>query len=246
MITKEQLFEDLKHCCLEEPLHNMNFEDQIHPIISKYGDDIFTAHGVSRGVIVPTNADFVIKIPFSHTIDEDSSWETWEEVVEYYGSAESAMQYEFWQDDDGYYYPTCPMQLGDYCKMEVDIYHHAQTEGLEEVFAAEEKLGEVNNFSIYAQVKAESFEYYSSSSVNSTDPQKLEKAKTIIDSYQNDKGEYIFNKTWLADVLIAFGTEYLERLFNFLSEEGICDLHHGNLGYIDTIPVIFDNASFNG
>ena len=156
------------------------------------------------------------------------------------------MKDDFWQDDDGYYYPTCPMQFGDYCKMEVDIYHHAQEEGLEEVFAAEEKLGEINDFSIYYQVKAESFEYHSSSSVNSTDPQKLENAKTVIDSYQNDNGAYIFNKTWLADVLITFGREYLERLFNFLNQENISDLHRGNLGYIDTIPVIFDYASFDG
>lgn len=246
MITKEELFEDLKKCHLTEPLHFMNFEDQIYPLIKKYGETIFIAHGVSRGVIVPIESDFVIKIPFSHTVDEDSSWETWEEVIEDYGSEENALKDDFWQDDDGYYYPTCPMQFGDYCKMEVEIYHHAQEEGLEEVFAAEEKLGEINDFSIYYQVKAESFEYHSSSSVNSTDPQKLENAKTVIDSYQNDNGAYIFNKTWLADVLITFGREYLERLFNFLNQENISDLHRGNLGYIDTIPVIFDYASFDG
>ena len=117
MITKEELFEDLKKCHLTEPLHFMNFEDQIYPLIKKYGETIFIAHGVSRGVIVPIESDFVIKIPFSHTVDEDSSWETWEEVIEDYGSEENALKDDFWQDGDGYYYPTCPMQFGDYCKM---------------------------------------------------------------------------------------------------------------------------------
>lgn len=246
MITKEELFEDLRKCYLEEPLHALNFEGQVFPLIKKYKDDIFIAHGVSRGVIVPIDSDFVIKIPFTHTIDEEQSFASWEEVIEEYGGEHYANQADFWQDDDGYFYSMEPMNFGDYCKMEVEIYHHAQEEGLEEVFAAEEKLGEINDFSIYCQVKAESFEYHSSSSVNSTDPQKLEKAKTVIDSYQNDKGEYVFNRTWLADVLIAFGEEYLQRLFDFLDKERISDLHRGNLGYIDTIPVIFDYASFEG
>lgn len=245
MITKEELFEDLRKCHLEEPLHALNFEGQIFPLIKKHGDNIFIAHGVSRGVIVPIDSDFVIKIPFTHTIDEDMSFETWEDVIAEYGGEHYANQADFWQDDDGYFYSLDPIDFGDYCKMEVEIYQRAREEGLEEVFAAEEKLGEIDDFSIYCQVKAESFEYYSSSSVNSTDPQKLENAKTIIDSYQN-AGEYVFNKTWLADVLIAFGAEYLQRLFDFLEKERISDLHRGNLGYIDTIPVIFDYASFDG
>jgi hypothetical protein len=59
------------------------------------------------------------------------------------------------------------------------------------------------------------------------------------------EGYIDFNLTWMADAYDYYGEEYFKKLMNFLKSEGIYDLHGGNIGYINSRPVIFDFSDYN-
>lgn len=48
------------------------------------------------------------------------------------------------------------------------------------------------------------------------------------------------SRSWLKDVLTMYGREFFDTMINFFEEEGIYDLHRGNIGYLNEKPVIID------
>ena len=246
-MTENELIDLIvKTCDFSAPLHGMNFEDKFNGIIKELGtDQVYLAWGISRGVIVPLHEPFVIKIPFTHVCIDDDCY-SYEQIEEDYGEF---VPENFYQEGE-YFYPINDIEEGDYCDMECAIYERAKEAGVEEVFAEEHFVYCHEDINIYVQAKADSFEYYDSASLTSKmTADKMEAAKTSINKICDDPSHHerwCFNLIWLSQVLIIFGKEYVDKLFDFLNNECITDLHLGNLGYIENIPVIFDYASFNG
>ena len=127
----------------------------------------------------------------------------------------------------------------DYCEAETIYYNMACQTGIETFFAKTWKIGEVQGRPIYAQVRAEMFEGVSSSkqyAKNKTQP---------IEDFCNENNFYCFNEYWLVDFADYFGKDSLEKLLLFIEEEGIRDLHDGNIGYVDGVPVLVDYSGFS-
>ena len=222
----------------------MNYREQLSNLLDD--DDSIEAHyGYSRLALVFNDEDFVIKIPFTYSIDEDFclSEEDMIKDKEEYGYKDNEFYYD--EYDDAYYYLgkyTGLDEYSDYCDQEVDFYYQAKDEGLEEFFAEEWYLGSINGVPFYAQIKAVSFDDYdredNQNSVFSTRKKEIEKASDTIKKL--DK-EYCYRTgLWFATVFALYGEEKFKSLMLFLDTWDIHDLHDGNLGFINDKPVIFD------
>ena len=127
----------------------------------------------------------------------------------------------------------------DYCAAEETFYKYAEEMGIESFFAKTWIIGRVNSHPIYAQVRAEMFEGTSGSKKYSKE--KVQATEHCVASIER----WCFNEYWLTDFREYFGNEYLEPLLAFLEENEIEDLHAGNLGYVDGVPVLVDYAGYN-
>lgn len=142
-------------------------------------------------------------------------------------------------EDDGISYfsgAECKNQW-DYCESEVIKYKQAKEEGLENIFLEIKKIAIIDNCPIYYQKFANAFKDDGSSS---SSKEQQENASKIC-----EEGDYTcFNKWWMGDVINIYGEIVLKKLLNFLRTKGIGDLHDGNIGYKDCLPIILDYGDF--
>ena len=188
--------------------------------------------GASKLVILPCDADFVIKIPFNaqyycYEVDDETG-----EII-----SEGGWKY-FTSDE---YYSENMEFDGNYCGREADISDMATAEDLEECFAITECVGRCGNYLIYKQAKATTI--LADILDEKSGSLSLEERKSIRDKC-NNMGVYGFNIYWLKDFLEFFGEEILKQLDRFINTYDINDLHTSNVGYIGNRPVLIDYSGY--
>lgn len=178
--------------------------------------------GASKLVLHFCDTDYVIKIPFSgslqYTYEDEDDEEGDYNFIEFCGA-----------EGEGW----------DYCNSEVIRFQWAKNEKVEKCFLETEYICSIDGYPIYIQQLATP---YTSLECDNTEFREDELKKTSKICETN----YLkcFNVDWLTDVREYYGEAFLIKLLNFVKNYGISDLHNGNLGYIDNRPVIIDYAGY--
>lgn len=192
-------------------------------IVDRVDTDVYYSDrygsGATKLVLFPReelNLDIVVKIPFTHSEDED------------------------WDSEE--YYPLGGAPYGEgwnYIAAEVCIYESAKKYGVEEAFLPNTYIGEINHHPIYVQQKVEVIDSYSPSEKHSQRSEEF--CKKISQDIYNP-----FDFDWACDYIDYFGEIAFEKLLNFCEEEYLSDFHMGNLGYLNEIPIILDYGGYEG
>ena len=242
-LTKEYILECLdKYSCFE-CLHEYNFFREEAGCCDNWTWD----NGVTKGVLIFKELDFVVKIPFegycneteSHYENSNGSWiGSWSSR---WNSRLHKVEYEeIFEDFTG----AATENGWNYCEVEVDLIDAAREEGLNKCFAATELLGYAKDHPIYIQEKCFMF----SDACTSTNKEKYKnRTKADYDSLKEVRERADFwgiDNDWVLDFLIYWGEEMLKRLGQFLFVHDIEDLHNGNIGYRNGVPCLVDYSSY--
>lgn len=192
-------------------------------------------HGATKLVLIPTeeSMDFVIKIPFTGTVNYHSSLCTTSsssKTSSYYDyAAESYTDFHNSGNCEGFW---------DYCATEADRYNIAKEEGFEIYFAETRLIGYVHEYPIYVQEKCTVY----SGIINSHDPDSNKKTVKVC----KDAGfDYWMPIDWLTDFRFYYGEARLKEFIHFLYEkQWYDDLRGPNLGYIGDRPVLIDYSGY--
>lgn len=243
MLKKEYILDCIeKYCTLNEDLCECTFFDLVVSPLEDAGcfSDWTYDAGVTKGVLIFGELDYVVKIPFYCEYIEGDG---------YYDEDDNWIQ-EVEEGPSGYPFNGIEVKgfvhenEWDHCETESYRYIAAQRNGVEDFFAQTWFLGKASGWPIYAQVKACMFRSEASHSERSrktySDVDK-EKARTI----KKETGFYVENE-WLIDFLNFWGEARLMALIQFCNEWFIDDLHCGNLGYICGAPCLVDYSSYDG
>lgn len=226
IITKEEEQEILNLLSKFElkDLESENYEKRFN-CLRQQGFSL--AEGASKGVIIPKDKDYVIKLPF------------FGRTYHYNNDTEQAYD-NFYSNISG---------SSDYCEAEVMIYERAKEEGLEFCFAETYCIGEVNHYPVYIQQKAliGIVDWDTFCEENGGE----EKATVLYDSlskeYSITDEEYgKLDPIWINDFISAYDADVFDDLASFLLDNEVSDLHDENVGYIAGLPVLVDYSSFDG
>lgn len=205
------------------------------------------ASGITKAALLIKDADFVIKIPFTHAFQEedyDDAVYAWEEQNDDTAPEPDASDDKwYWEFEAADSIPNVTGLYGpkwDYCNCEVNTYELACQRGLGQYFAEESLLGYIGDHPIYTQVRCTPM---SDIEVNYASDEYKQK-KRISDSICKELDVYNFNSVWIADFITFYGEKELERLDLFLREYDINDLRDCNIGYLDGAPILFDYSSY--
>lgn len=237
--------------------HNY-YEYDVQKISQKYfNQPCSISFGASRFCIIPENEDFVIKVPFigeSQTYwfngeDED------EDLLEHIHqnciiTKEDDDSIDFIEPFTGCSFLEEHYQ--DYCETEIAIldYISSEYENLKPFFCNLKEIGTFNGITVYKQSKVtpiESTKFACYDIYSSSKSQYSEKYNSLKNSCNTYESKYMMKKLnpiWLITVASLFGTNTLKDLLDF-TYNNIDDLHEGNYGWIENIPVIFDFAGFH-
>lgn len=130
--------------------------------------------------------------------------------------------------------------VDDYCHTEAELYKRAKERGLSKYFAKTEYLTEYKGYPIYASDKVypldENYDICSDTVRNAS-----EASNKSYSMFNNGNFRY----EWAITFIEKFGTVEFTKLIDFVEEEGIGDLHAGNVGFTDNgDPVILDYSSY--
>lgn len=185
--------------------------------MSTYGHDFDIDSGVSKLVIIPYTANYVIKIPFS------GLWyyeDIYNEETDEYENGEDFFEYN---------------RTLDYCAIEEEVYKKAVDAHLDFLFAKTEKVGEIDNFSIYCQEKVKFYIEVNTKSESYSRSKELLKEKN-----------FSINPNWLTKVIEIYGDNVASILIDFLKENKLSDFHSGNCGYTkDGLPKLSDYSGWD-
>ena len=209
-----------------------NHADVFAELQEKLGDDIYIDSGVSKAVLLIKGLNKVVKIPFNSIFDEDSYDEAikCEEVCEDPKIEDFMFDFEYANTDN-----KALTSSWDYCALESCIYELAEEEGLELYFAEEYRYNAKLPWRIYIQTRCEMLE---------EDDRYSDQELSKISTYCTKNNLFCFNRYWIADFISAYGEEEFKRLSDFLTKYRIKDLHGGNLGYLDGLPVLVDYSCY--
>ena len=248
-MTKEYILECLdKYSCFEG-LHECNFVHEVVDPLEEAGcfDNWTWDNGVTKGVLIFKDLDFVIKIPFegycseteSHYENSNGSWiGSWSSR---WNSRLHKVEYEEIFED----FTGADTENGwNYCEVEANLIDAAREEGLHKCFAATELLGFAKDHPIYIQEKCFMF----CDARTSTNKEKYKnRTKADYDSLERVRERADFwgiDNDWVLDFLIYWGEEMLKRLGQFLFDHNVEDLHNGNIGYRNGVPCLVDYSSY--
>lgn len=256
--TKDYILECLdRYCYFDGELSSNNFEDQVvRPLRNAKCfdiDDWSWDNGVSKGVLIFFDNDFVIKIPFngssdwyeSHFCTANGSWRSLSCVLDSCGDVKPQYQHiegeETFQPFEGASYDSNTYGW-DYCKAEQELYKKAKTAGVACFFAKTECIGVAGEIEhpIYAQTRCQMFEdaYMEHSAVHDSRTQEDYTLARCTCSQTNSD--------WILDCILYFGQEITDKLVSFLNEWHVSDLHDGNIGYFNGKPCLIDYSSYDG
>ena len=188
-------------------------------------DNFILASGVSKVAIIPKEKNYVIKIP-------------------YYGVYRKSNGIKCF---DPYF--SSISKSGDYCKSEEIIYNKAKANGLDTFFAEIEQIGKIKSIPIYVQRKAVIFEdvyYPEDDEEENLNEHEISIFKTITTKYSDLVEDEYLPISWMKDFICSYGELAFDKLYNFLSDNNIQDLHGGNIGYISERPILVDFSGFEG
>jgi len=215
------------NACMDDDFCEENFWSYIDKSIIE-DCDAEVNYGATKLVFSFKDTDFVIKIPFFGSYEEE------------YCSDESDNE-----DEYNEYYGYCFKEFSgapldndwNYCAAESEIYKLAKEEGIEDLFAKTEFLGRVNDLFVYTQEKAEMFDYCKTT---------LSKEDSIsIQKKMKDISSPIRSEVWVYDFINYYNEELFDELCAFLNKYEINDMHSGNIGYIEDRPVLVDYSAFH-
>ena len=188
-------------------------------------DNFILASGVSKVAIIPKEKNYVIKIP-------------------YYGKYRKSNGIKCF---DPYF--SSISKSSDYCKSEEIIYNKAKANGLDTFFAEIEQIGKIKSIPIYVQRKAVIFEdvyYPEDDEEENLNEHEISIFKTITTKYSDLVEDEYIPISWMKDFICSSGELAFDKLYNFLSDNNIQDLHSENIGYICERPVLVDFSGFEG
>ena len=213
MLTEKEILSVLeKYCELDEDLCEGSFYDKVvRPLelSGKFNDWTYDS-GVSKGVLIFGELDFVIKIPFyCEWIEEEGFYNSQDEWVCEYDAGPSGCPF-CGVEVEGY----CHKNPWDYCETEAYRYFEAQKQGMEGYFAKTWFIGEVNGgWPIYAQTRANM--YYSADSYESRSRRQYSDGeRDTVKSIQNATRFYV-DDIWLMDFVAYYGEEELKNFILF-------------------------------
>lgn len=243
MFSKKYVLECLnKYCHFDgRALCESNFKELIvDPLKEADCLDFDWAHGVTKGVIIPFDSNFVIKLPFygaEDCVGYEDGLEDYEEIQARYG--------DNWSDRVAIF-EVCPFNGAwsndgwDYCEAEARIYKEAVNEDLDFLFAKTEKIGEICGWPVYCQERAVMFD----------DEDWESPAESIVDRARDlrnmDEAHCQTSSYWIAALLENYDEDTYWRLCEFCQKYCIEDLHEGNIGFLDGSPILVDYSSFDG
>ena len=188
-------------------------------------DNFILASGVSKVAIIPKEKNYVIKIP-------------------YYGKYRKSNGIKCF---DPYF--SSISKSSDYCKSEEIIYNKAKANGLDTFFAEIKQIGKIKSIPIYVQRKAVIFEdvyYPEDDEEENLNEHEISIFKTITTKYSDLVEDEYLPLSWMKDFICSYGELAFDKLYNFLSDNNIQDLHSENIGYICERPVLVDFSGFEG
>lgn len=245
-LSKEYILECLeKYCDLGEHLSEYSFYNDIVAPLLQAGcfPGMDYANGVTKGVLIFPNCNFVIKIPFygNEECEEYTDGLTYEEAMEKYGEDWSDRPKEYYLDP--FYGAQGRHNSWDYCAVEAELYAEAVTEGLEFLFAETQCIGTANGWPIYAQTRVEIFAFADPEDENRDFPseQELEQA----DNLRGQKDSLYCSKVWIAELIRAYDLDTYHCLSAFCERFNIGDFHDENIGYLNSLPVLVDYSSYD-
>lgn len=158
--------------------------------------------------------------------------------------AGGASKVAFWTDESDSVFKIGFNKLRrDYCGLEAAHFAEAKELGLEEFFAATEFVMYYNNVRVYVAERAEvSFERLSSDLYEKLESDGMEEDRILDTIDEADSCCEFIN--WLLPYYTD--EDKMNRLFEFLNESDINDLHSGNIGYIGNRLVLIDYSGYRG
>lgn len=228
MLLLEDILTKIKNC-MDVPYslgYNLDEEDTdsaIDPIwdcLYKAGlnKECDIANGVSKVVIIPRNSAYVIKTPLF------GSWyypeEYNEENDEYYTDYENACFDEY----TGAYYEDAEIDCSNYCELEEYLYNFTVENDVSDMFAKTEFFGRAKcGRPVYISEKCKGFHW--------GDREPSDASKTIVKDKRDSRtpGWSRMGSTITALFVDDYGVERAEKLFQFLFDFDISDLHNDNV-----------------
>ena len=202
-----------------------------------YNNEDYTIDsGASKVVLVFTNSNYVVKIPFK---GEDCRYEDYgcENSCSRNCSCSRCSRRSVGEGCDEF----TGARVGeneygwDYCASEQFFYEKAVIAGVEEFFIKTILIGEYCGHPIYLQEKVEV--YGDSSQTKSSEQSKEIFIKKFCHSEIQDED--------FGGLLVEYyGEDRVNQLVEFLSEVGINDLHNSNVGIRANCPVLFDYSGY--
>lgn len=135
---------------------------------------------------------------------------------------------------------------------EVEIYNKAVTAGLAVFFPATELFTTINGVHFVKQEKVDfcvedtpcyKEKKYAYQARTASD-RIVQKMQTSISKACNHRFSRSLDITWAKLALVVFGKKLVKSLCKFIIENGINDLHEGNIGYKNNLPVILDFSGY--
>lgn len=133
-----------------------------------------------------------------------------------------------------------PMESGqNYCQIELENYVNAKQDNLEAYFAETFYLGEYEGAQCYASKKADcnDIEGRVSDKIRESYPDMSDED---FDSYIGDR----WGEENVEEAMMNCAGDNWDRLYDFLYDNNINDLHYGNIGYIDGSLVYIDFSGY--
>lgn len=188
--------------------------------------------GASKLVIIPPNSDYIIKIPFTFSIDSSSDVGS----SSYWSSSCAPGGEPF----DCAYYPIEKEFGWNYCKVEEELYFLSTQEKVNDFFAETVYLGNIYDFPIYVQEKCNII-YGETHFAPEHSKEERQRTTEKINEWGSFKN---ISLDFTIDMIQHYGEIKVKQLFNFIKKYEISDLHRNNYGYCGDRPVLIDYSGF--
>ena len=228
MLLLEDILTKIKNC-IDVPYslgYNLE-EDDTDSAIDPVRDCLYDAglneecdiaNGVSKVVIIPRNSAYVIKTPLFGSWYYPEEYD--DEKDEYYIDYENACFDEY----TGAYYEDAEIDCSNYCELEEYLYNFAVENGISDMFAKTEFFGYAKGGRpIYISEKCKDFWW--------GDRKPSDASKTLVKDKRDSRtpGWSKMDSMITALFVDDYGVERAAKLFQFLSDFNITDLHHNNV-----------------